>query len=50
MQNPQMWKICQAPTPKSKVTNPHSTPLTSQLTQRKLAVFSPEPAILNLIE
>jgi hypothetical protein len=48
--NHQMWKICQPPTPKSKVTTPHSTPLTSQLTQTKLAVFSSGPAILNLIE
>jgi hypothetical protein len=44
--NPQIWKTCQAPAPKSEVTTPHSIPLTTQLTQRKLAVSPPRLGIL----
>jgi hypothetical protein len=34
---PQMWKICQDPTPKSKVITSHSAPLTSLYPRRYLA-------------
>jgi hypothetical protein len=37
-----------SPSPNSKVITPHSNPLTSQLTQRKLAVFSARLGILRI--
>lgn len=41
-----MWKTCQPPAPKTEVMTQHSPPLTSQPTQRKLALLFPKLGIL----
>src|ERR1700728_3518784 len=43
-----MWKICQAPGLKTKVTNPENKRLPRQNDQRKLACFHPEFGILKI--
>jgi hypothetical protein len=47
-QNPQMWKICQEASRKSKVMSPHSKRLPNQNLQTNLASFQTQTAILNL--
>jgi hypothetical protein len=41
-------KICQAPDPKTEVITPDCKRLTNQTTPTKLALFHPQPDILNI--